>query len=78
MCDMFRVYVLKIDICEMVISGKLNACALLHKELHIKTDKYTVTVMPHPFVNLIWNDQLCLYLVLGSSFCNSVVFLGIF
>jgi hypothetical protein len=36
----FCVYFPKTDnICEMLVSGKLNACALLHKESHIKTDK---------------------------------------
>jgi hypothetical protein len=35
------VYFLKIDnICEMLISGKFNACALLHNESNIKTDNF--------------------------------------
>jgi hypothetical protein len=42
MCDIFIlcIHFLKIyNICEMQISEKLNACALLHKKSHIKTDK---------------------------------------
>lgn len=33
------VYFLKIDIYEMVISGKINACVLFHKESQTKTNK---------------------------------------